>query len=220
MKKEKFRLMTTFPGPGETPATGWVVCPAMAKLPAAQAEILVHLPVCDANGAAIAALDGAAKPHKNTHLALFAGDPFLHLPTVFRAAKRAGIEALATFPSAQLFDGETARAIATAGYGLGADLAFVRAAKAAGFATLALAADLAAAKALLAEGATRVALHPGPATPDKRANKAAAAAIDAACAALKGAPVLVHRAAGYDTALDAACAKARGIVLPLQPSMP
>jgi hypothetical protein len=93
-------------------------------------------------------------------------------------------------------------------------------AKAAGFATLALAADLAAAKALLAEGATRVVLHPGPATPDKRANKTAAAVIDAACAALKGAPVLVHRAAGYDTALDAACAKARGVVLPLQPSMP
>jgi len=90
MKKEEFRLATTFPGPDETPATGWVVCPAMAKLPAAQAEILVHLPVCDANGAALAALDGISKPRKNTHLALFAGDPFLHLPTVFRAAKRAG----------------------------------------------------------------------------------------------------------------------------------
>jgi predicted TIM-barrel enzyme len=223
MNKEEFWLSATPPTDisidARDRAAGWVLCPALAGWPAAHAECLAHLPLRDANGAAMAALAGL-RTARGLHIALFAGDPFLHLRTAFRAAERAGVEALAAYPTAQSFDGETAHAIASAGYGLAADVAFVRAARAAGFATLAFAFDTPSARALLDAGATRIALHPGPTGGDPRADRAALADLETTRAALGDAPVLIHRAFGHDPAkLDALVARARGSVR-LQPSMP
>lgn len=219
MNKEEFWLCAALPSEPRYQVTGWIVCPALAAWPDAHAECLAHLPLRDANGAALAALANT-QAIPGLHAALFAGDPFLHLPTAFRVAERAGVTALAAYPTAQSFDGETARAIASAGYGLAADVAFVRAARAAGFATLAFAFDLPSARALLDAGATRIALHPGPIGGDPRADRSALAALEATRAALGDAPVLIHRAFGHDPAkLDALAARARGSVR-LQPSMP
>lgn len=219
MKTEEFFLTGAYPTSRRAVAAGWIVCPALSGWPAAQAEYLAHLPVRDANDAALRAL-AKARSTRAAHVAIFAGDPFIHLPTVFRAAARAGVEALAAYPTAQMFDGETARVIASAGYGLSADAAFVRAARAAGFETLAFAFDLTAARTLLDAGATHVVLHPGPEARDQRGRRAALAAVDATRAALGDAPILIHRAYGYDPAtLDALAARARGAVH-LHPSMP
>jgi predicted TIM-barrel enzyme len=219
MNKEEFWLSPTEPPDTGYRGAGWILCPVLAGWPEAQAECLAHLPLRDANGAAMAALAGT-KPARGLHAALFAGDPFLHLPTAFRAAERAGVQALAAYPTAQSFDGETAHAIASAGYGLAADAAFVRAACRAGFDTLAFAFDLTSARALLDAGATRIVLHPGPTGRDPRADRAALADLEATRAALGEAPVLIHCAHGYEAAkLDAIVARARGSVR-LQPSMP
>jgi hypothetical protein len=219
MAQEEFWLQAELRAGSRYRVTGRVVCPALAGWPATRAEILAHMPLRDANGLALAWL-ARSRPAADALVAFFAGDPFLHLPTALRAARRAGARALAAYPTAQIFDGEAARGVASAGYGVAADVAFVRAARAAGFEALGFAVDLAAARALLVAGATRGAPQPAPAGPDARANRAALAALEAARAALGDAPVLIHRAIGYDpAALDRIAARARGAVR-LQPSMP
>jgi len=217
MKREEIQLLSDFP---TRPGRGAIVCPVLARWPMPLADTLAHLPIASANAAVQAMLASlpVARARHGAHVALFAGDPFLHLPSLFRAAERAGIKRLAAYPTAQFYDGDTARAVAAVGYGLDADRAFVRSARRYGFQTLSFALDAPGALALESDGADRIVLHPGPAGPDMRANDAAAAALARAAKTLAAqklaAKILVYCAPGYGRSLDAACALAHGQVVP------
>jgi predicted TIM-barrel enzyme len=192
-----------------------ILLPALAGLPPESAELLLHLPVVDVNGSCEHTLDSAAAGEiAGTTMAVFGGDPFLR-EEMLRALKRRRVAAVANFPSAQLVDGEAARAIELVHYGLAADLRLLSRARALGLEVLGFAYGAESARRAVDGGASSIVVHPGIATADWRQRAALAASAMQTIAAARQAGarrVLLHRPRGFGTALDAAAARADGDV--------
>lgn len=193
-----------------------ILLPALAGIDAERADLLLHLPVVDVNGACERAFaqGGVVPTAAGAAAALFGGDPFLR-PDLPRRLKRAGFAAIANFPSAQILDGDAARAVELVRYGLAADLRLLDGARAAGLAAIGFAFAPEAARSVVEAGAATVVVHPGVPTSDwrQRAALAATALQILASARHAGARrVLLYRPRGFVTALDNAAARFDGEV--------
>ncbi len=136
--------------------------PALASFPPATWPLAALLPVLDVNGALRAALESrrpfrAAPPS----VGVFACDPFLRLADLLALLRRAGVTSIVNYPSVQLFEGETAAALASVGYRVEAEFRLLLRCAEAGFAVIACAASRRAVDAALGLGLRRILLHPG-----------------------------------------------------------
>jgi predicted TIM-barrel enzyme len=139
-----------------------VFIPALASFPPATWTLAAHLPVLDVNGALAQALDGARGWRDAPPVAgIFACDPFLRLPDLAALLGRAGIREVVNYPTVQVFEGETAAALASVGYRAEAEFRLLLRLAERGFAPIACATSREAADAALGLGLRRVLLHPG-----------------------------------------------------------
>ncbi|MBR0663043.1 hypothetical protein GXW71_01625 [Roseomonas hellenica] len=136
--------------------------PALAPFPPETWPLVALLPVLDINGSLRAALE-ARRPFRRAPpiAAIFACDPFLRLADMTGVLRRAGITAVANYPTVQLFEGETAAALAAVGYRAEAEFRLLERLAAEGFAPIACATSRQAVDAALGLGLRRILLHPG-----------------------------------------------------------
>ena len=189
-----------------------VFCPGLPDTLAALVEPLCLLPAGAGNGALMAALPGLTGPCPA--VALFGTDPFLRFSDLSAALRRAGVVRVGNFPTTQWHDGTFGAALAAAGHGTEAEVAFVAALAGAGFHPIAWATTAETGRAMLRAGARILVLHPGVVEPAAR--PAAALRAGAALRELRpeagAVPLLLHRPVGYQSVLNAARAAADGIV--------
>ncbi len=157
-------LFTRLPPPVPAATGRAVFVPAIDRFPPPLHELMGLLPVCDINGALIAALAAAPAPLPSHVVAgLFAADPFLDTGELTAALRRAGLAAVANYPTVQLLDGATGQGLAAVGYHAGSEFVRLRELAAAGFEALAYVTSPQAAEEALACGLSTLVLHPGPA---------------------------------------------------------
>ncbi len=139
-----------------------IFLPAVAPFPPATWPLVAFLPVLDINGALLAALE-ARRPFRGAPpvAGLFACDPFLRLADMAAALRRAGITTVVNYPTVQIFEGETAAALATVGYRAEAEFRLLQRLAEAGFTPVACATSRRAVDAALGLGLRRILLHPG-----------------------------------------------------------
>jgi predicted TIM-barrel enzyme len=141
-----------------------VYIPGLRGLEGPHLDLLATLPISDVNGTLMAALDDPLPWLKDAEapvVGLFLADPFLRLAEVAAQLKRAGVRRVANYPTLQAFEGETARALASVGFALEAELDGLRMLAAGGFEVVGFASSSATARQL-GTFATTVVLHPGP----------------------------------------------------------
>lgn len=160
--------------PGET-----LFLPALAGFEGPDLDLLAMMPVCDVNGALLDAL-AAREPFPAHGPAPVAGvfllDPFMRLPELAARLRAAGIRRVANYPTVQVIDGETARALGSVGYSPAQEFEALRELRGEGFEVVGFATGAAAARDLATLGAVMVVLHPGPGGGDPRARETLAAA--------------------------------------------
>jgi len=139
-----------------------VFLPALAPFPAEAWPVVALLPVLDINGALRAALE-ARRPFRSAPpvAGLFACDPFLRLADMAAVLRRVGIRAVVNFPTVQVFEGETAAALAAVGYRAEAEFRLLQRLADQGFTPIACATSRRAVDAALGLGLRRILLHPG-----------------------------------------------------------
>jgi hypothetical protein len=139
-----------------------VFLPALEPFPPESWPLVALLPVLDINGALRAALQ-ARRPFRSAPpiAGLFACDPFLRLADMVAALRQAGITTVVNYPTVQLFEGETAAALAAVGYRAEAEFRLLQRLGEAGFATIACAVTRRGVDAALGAGHRRILLHPG-----------------------------------------------------------
>jgi hypothetical protein len=139
-----------------------VFLPALASFPPETWPLVAHLPVLDVNGVLRAALEaGRGWRGAPPAAGIFACDPFLRLADMAALLRRAGITAAVNFPTVQMFEGETAAALASVGYRAEAEFHLLLRLAERGFAPIACALSRQAADAALGLGLRRILLHPG-----------------------------------------------------------
>ncbi|WP_167525354.1 phosphoenolpyruvate hydrolase family protein [Roseomonas genomospecies 6] len=196
-------------------------CPAFAGHPPDRAEYLALLPVQDSNGRLLAALAELAEgvPEgvpEGVCVGVLAVDPFRPAGPFLESLRRAGVRAVANFPTTALFDGETGETLRGVGLGAEREASFLAQAAQAGFAVTGFAADAATGRRLRAAGASRLVVHPGAATGDPSRDAEAAANASMTAATLRregGGPVLVYRPAGFEEHHGILAREADGLVL-------
>lgn len=124
------------------------------------------LPVADVNGALARALESGPAPPDAAGLLLV--DPFLNPEDMAALLKSAGVRAVANYPTVQTLTGESARALASVGYGLEQECALLRRFGELGFDAVGYAASPAAAQALAQAGASRLVAYRGVGGPDEK----------------------------------------------------
>jgi len=192
-------------------------CPALHGHPPDCAEYLALLPVQDSNGRLLAAL--AELRHgvpEGVCAGLLAVDPFRPAGPFLEALRRAGVRAVANFPTTALFDGETGKTLHGVGLGPEREAAFLEQAADAGFSVTGFTADAATGRRLRAAGAARLVVHPGAATGAPARDAGAAENAAAVAAELRregGGPVLVYRPAGFEAHVAILAREADGLVL-------
>ncbi len=144
--------------------------PALATFPPETWPLVALLPVLDINGALRAALE-AQRPFRSAPPAvgIFACDPFLRLADMAALLRRAGVTTVVNYPTVELFEGETAAALAAVGYRAEAEFRLLLRFAELGFGVIACAASRRAVDAALDLGLRRVLLHPGLAVPEQPA---------------------------------------------------
>ena len=151
-------------GPAERARS--IFLPALAPFPPETWPVVALLPVLDINGALGAALE-ARRPFRGAApvAGLFACDPFLRLADMATTLRRAGITAVVNFPTVQVFEGETAAALAAVGYRVEAEFRLLQRLAEQGFTPIACAISRRAVDAALGLGLRRILLHPGVSPP-------------------------------------------------------
>ncbi len=139
-----------------------ILLPALAPFAPETWPLVALLPVLDINGALRAALQmrrpfRAAAPVAG----LFACDPFLRLSDMAATLRRSGITRVVNFPTVQIFEGETAAALAAVGYRAEAEFRLLQRLAEQGFSPIACATSRRAADVALGFGLRRILLHPG-----------------------------------------------------------
>lgn len=171
-----------------------VFVPALASFPPETWPLVALLPVLDVNGALRAALEGRRTFRSAPPIAaIFACDPFLRLADMATMLRQAGITQVVNYPTVQLFEGETAAALAAVGYRADAEFRVLQRLAGQGFAPIACATSRRAVDAALGLGLRRVLLHPGLAPPP---DLAAWWADLAGHVAIEGGEALAWRGAG------------------------
>lgn len=156
-------------------APGWsVFVPALDRFAPPRRDLLSMLPVADVNGALARALETGPAPPDAVGLLLV--DPFLNLPDMAALLKAAGLRAVANYPTVQTLTGESARALASVGYGLEQECALLHRFGELGFETVGYAASPAAALALVQAGVSRLVAYPGVGLLDDRSENGIAEA--------------------------------------------
>lgn len=136
--------------------------PALAPFPPATWPLVALLPVLDINGSLRAALEARRAFRSAPPIAaIFACDPFLRLADMAGVLRRAGITTVTNYPTVQLFEGETAAALAAVGYRAEFEFRQLERLAAQGFTPIACAASRQAVDAALGLGLRRILLHPG-----------------------------------------------------------
>jgi hypothetical protein len=229
------RLLPVVARLADAPATGEVIlAPWLAALRGIDADLAALLPVADVNGLALAgcaapggsaadpsAADPDAEGGPRAVAALMLADPFLRVRDAGQVLRAAGIGRVANFPTVQVVDGDTARALDSADLGAAREIERLAAFRRAGFSTVGFACGLEAARAMLADGASALVLHPGVALRDWRERAAAALATGRTLATLAAeatVPIFVYRPAAFGPELDQAVAAAAGEVRLARPN--
>ncbi len=193
-------------------------CPAFGGHPVARAEYLALLPVQDSNGRLLAALaalsDGVPE---GVCVGVLAVDPFRPVGPFLETLRQFGVRAVANFPTAALFDGNTGETLRGVGLGAEREVWFLEQAAQAGFAVTGFAADADIGRRLRTAGSERLVVHPGAATGDPSRDAEAVANAAAVVAELRregGGPVLLYRPAGFEDHHEVMSRAADGLVLP------
>ncbi|MGK7868089.1 hypothetical protein [Falsiroseomonas sp. E2-1-a20] len=141
---------------------GRVFLPALASFPVDTWPLVALLPVLDINGALASAL-GAGRPFRGGApvAGIFACDPFLRLTDLAATLRAAGITQVVNYPTVQIFEGETAAALAAVNYRADFEFRLLLRLAGLGFAPIACATSRAAVDAALELGLRRILLHPG-----------------------------------------------------------
>ena len=136
--------------------------PALASFRPETWPLVALLPVLDINGTLRAALE-ARRPFRSSPPAvgIFACDPFLRLADMAAAMRRAGVTTVVNYPTVELFEGETAAALAAVGYRAEAEFRLLQRFTELGFTAIACAASPRTVDAALGLGLRRILLHPG-----------------------------------------------------------
>ncbi|WP_439598237.1 phosphoenolpyruvate hydrolase family protein [Falsiroseomonas sp.] len=139
-----------------------VFLPALAPFPVESWPLVALLPVLDINGSLTAAL-AARRPFRGAGpiAGVFACDPFLRLADLAATLRAAGITQVVNYPTVQLFEGETAAALAAVNYRAEAEFRLLQRLAELGFAPIACATSRLAVDAALSLGLRRILLHPG-----------------------------------------------------------
>lgn len=208
-----------------TGAAGWrsIICPGLALLPPGLEEIATLLPLADLNGVALSYCGnraGTPEPGQKRGqdqpgaLALMMSDPFLNPGRIADTLRAAGMDTVINWPSCQILDGDTARAVASAGLGVAREAAMIAEFSALGFRTLGLVRGAGHGALMAKAGATQIVLHPGIALRDWRSRAMAARLLDEEMQASAGLelPLLVFRSRGYGSELDAVISRSAGVV--------
>ena len=157
-------LFTRLPPPVPAAEDRALFVPALDRFPPPLRALMGLLPVCDINGALIAALAHAPAPVPAHVVAgLFAADPFLDTGELTAVLRRSGLAAVANYPTLQLLDGATGQGLAAVGYHARSEFVRLQELAAAGFEALAYVTSPQAAEEALACGLSAIVLHPGPA---------------------------------------------------------
>lgn len=147
--------------PEVDPGERQIFVPALAGFPASLRELMGVLPVCDVNASLVAALTEGPAP-RHLVAGLFAVDPFLDTREMAARLRRAGLSAVANYPTIQAFDGATGEGLSAVGYHARAELLRLTEFAALGFEALAYVASADAAEEALGLGLPCLVLHPGP----------------------------------------------------------
>ncbi len=137
-----------------------IVSPLTASLPRALGEIACALPVGDANGALLEALNGAP-PENGVFAGMLAHDPFRRTADLLDALCQRGIAGVVNWPSVGALDGETAAALAHSGFRYADELAFLQRASRRGLHTAVRVHDIGQLEAALETGPRRLIVAPG-----------------------------------------------------------
>ncbi len=202
-------------------AAGWrsIICPGLALLPPGHEETAALLPLADLNGVALSYCRNRAEaPDRRRDqpraLALMMSDPFLNPGRIADTLRAAGMDTVINWPSCQILDGDTARAVASAGLGVAREAAMIAEFSALGFRTLGLVRGAGNGALMARAGATQIVLHPGIALRDWRSRAMAARLLDEEMQAGAGLelPLLMFRPRGFGSELDALISRSAGVV--------
>lgn len=201
---------------GRSDGAPFLYAPWAEALSPLSVDLLALLPIVGINDAF------EAHPHEpsarqgmaNAVACMMAADPFIHVPHIARRLRSAGIGAVANFPTVQLMDGETGRALDAGRCGIKREFEFLGEMANSGFSITTFVAthgDIRHAAALRSD---RIVVHPGIPMKDWRLRTTAALQageiVKAVRSAMPGASLLVYRPAGFGHELDAAIAQADG----------
>ncbi|MFN3276072.1 MAG: phosphoenolpyruvate hydrolase family protein [Paracoccus sp. (in: a-proteobacteria)] len=143
---------------------------------------------------------------------LLAADPFIHIPDIARSLLRAGITGVANFPSTQLMDGETVRALDASGCGPQREFEVMGQLAALGLALTVVVSDMASLRTAARLPCLRIVIHPGLPLPEVAARSEAAARaaalIDAARQSCPDAAITLYHPPGFGHELTPAIAQA------------
>ena len=199
--------------------TAWreIVCPGLALLPQGHEETAALLPLTDLNGAALGYCRDRIRARDQVHggaLALMMSDPFLNPARIADTLRDAGVDTVFNWPSCQVLDGDTARAVASAGLGVAREVALIAEFTALGFQTLGLARGAGHGALMAGAGATQIVLHPGVSLRDWRSRAMSARLMEQEmrAASEQGLPFLVCRPRGYGSERDTLIARGAGVV--------
>lgn len=190
-----------------------IICPGLAQLEPAQRELAAILPVADMNGSALAAC--AAGGLAGTNLALMMADPFLNARRVADALLAAGVSRVVNFPTVQILDGDSARAMDSAGVGAEREAQVLAELCSSGLAATGIARGWRIAERLIKAGVDQVILHPGVALRDWRSRAVAALELEGdmqTLAACGHTAPLIFKPAGFGNELDRAIGWSSGTV--------
>lgn len=191
----------------------FILTPFAAGIPVRLRELIGLLPVGGINEASLGALH-RLRGHSRVAIGLMLVDPFLRLRDVQFALKQAGVTRFANYPTIQMIDGETARALDSAGCGIKREIEMLAALRESGLEAIAFASSLNTAKAMLDAGASTIVLHPGLALSDWRERAAGGLTLVKLLSALRSytdARLLVCRPYGFGHELDKAISLADGV---------
>lgn len=137
-----------------------IISPLAASLPWELGEIACALPVGDANGTLLEALNGE-RPGSGVFAGMLVHDPFRRTDDLLDALCERGVAGVVNWPSVGALDGETASALAHSGFRYADELAFLQQASSRGLHTAVRIHDIGQLEAALEIGPSGLIVAPG-----------------------------------------------------------
>lgn len=205
-------------------ASHFLYAPWADTLSPGNVDLLALLPIIGVNDAIETDLSeqdtGEPAVMQNAVACMMTADPFIHVPHVARRLRSRGIGAVANFPTVQLMDGETGRALDAGRCGSEREFEFLGEMAKSGFSITAFVSSLNALRRATELQCSRIVVHPGLPMKDWRLRAAAALQageiIKAAGSMAPAVDLLVYKPHGFGHELDATIAKADDSLVWLQ----